>query len=77
MTNLTIEQFVEQINSENLDYALPAKIITGAGIVCEEDEKTLCDGEDIYNFMFNSPDFDGVFTAKNVSENIKIMNGMA
>ena len=78
MTNkLTVEQFVQQVNDENLDYALPSEIITGEGIVCEDDEKVLCKGEAIYNFMGNDPEFDGVLTVRNVTESIEIMNGLS
>ena len=78
MTNkLTVEQFVQQVNDENLDYALPSEIITGEGIVCEDDEKVLCKGEGIYNFMGNDPEFDGVFSVENVNTSIEIMNAMS
>ena len=77
MTNLTIEQFVDQMDIENLNYALPATIITGSGVVCEEDEKVLCSGEQIYNFMFNDDSFNGQFTVENVTEYIQAMNDMA
>lgn len=77
MTNLTIAQFVEQINDENLDYALPANIITGTGIVCEEDETVLCTGEHIYNFIYADDSFDGEFTESLVAEYIEIMQSMS
>lgn len=78
MTNkLTVQNYIEQIENENLDYALNSDLITGTGIVCEEDEKVLCNGEAIFNFMNNDPDFDGVFTVENVLENIEIMDSMS
>ena len=76
MTNLTIKQFVDQMDIENLNYALPATVITGSGVACEEDEKPLCTGNEIYNFMFNDAEFDGQFTVSNVAECIEIMIGM-
>ena len=48
MTNkLTVQNYIDQIESGNLDYALNSDLITGTGIVCEEDEKVLCYGEEI------------------------------
>ena len=76
MTKLTIEQLADQLNNKNLDYALDATVITGSGVVCEDEEKELCNGKAIYEFMFSDEDFDGVFTVKNLTENIKIMNEM-
>lgn len=73
---LTIQSFIEQVENNNLDYALNSDLITGVGVVCEEDETTLCSAVAIFNFMNENPDFDGVFTVKNVLENIEIMKSM-
>ena len=77
MAKLTIEQLAEQLNNENLDYALNATVITGTGVVCEDEEKELCNGGAIFEFMFADDAFDGVFTVENLTENIKTMNDMA
>lgn len=77
MTKLTIEQFIEQLESKNLDYALSSEVITGEGIVDEDEETVLCSGEAIYNFIHEDPEFDGVFTVVKVKESIDIMQGMS
>jgi len=76
VNKLTIEKFVEQLESGNLDYALTSEVITGEGIVDEDDELVLCTGEAIHRFLHEDPDFDGVFTVEKVKENIEIMNNM-
>ena len=71
MTTLTIAQFIEQVQNENLDYALSAQIINDAGV-------TLCTGEAIHNFFYAGDDnFDGVFVESQVAEYIEIMNQMS
>jgi hypothetical protein len=77
MTKLTVKQFVEQLESENFDYALASEIITCEGIVDENQEAVLCSGTAIFNFINEDPDFDGVFTTKKVKENIEIMDGLS
>lgn len=81
MAKLTVDQFTDQINSNNLDYALSAEIITDYtadrnGLVVEAEEKTLCTGNEIYNFMQALDEFDGVFDPADVLVHINIMNDM-
>ena len=71
MNKLTIAQFIEQVQNENMDYALSAEIINDAGV-------TLCTGEAIHNFFYAGDDnFDGVFIESQVANHIDIMNTMA
>ena len=82
MAKLTIAQFVEQINDYGFSsYIAESDIITSttaddSGIVCEEDETVLCNGEHIYNFMHAGDDFDGEVTVDNVAKYIEAMRGM-
>lgn len=69
----TVERIVDQFNESNLDYAFQCEIITGTGVVCEDDETVLCTAEGLYNFMTNDDEFDGVFTVENVTEHIEIL----
>ena len=77
MIKLTVEQFVEQANSSNIDYINNSIVITGAGVVNEDDQRPLCGGEALYNFMYEDPDFDGVFNQAAVVASITFMNAMA
>lgn len=66
MNKLTIEQFVDQMNNDNFDYALPSLIITGEGVVCEDDEVALATGNNIARFMHDDSSFGGKFTVDDV-----------
>ena len=76
MNKLTIAQFIEQVQNENLDYALNSEIITGSGVVCEEDQTVLCTGEAIYNFIQQSGESDENLTASLVSDHIEMLVSM-
>jgi len=60
MNKLTIQQFVEQVNNDNLDYALASDIVTGYGTLSENDqqeqEQDLHAGQDNYS-MNNDTEF--------------------
>ena len=76
MNKLTIAEFIEQVQNENLDYALNSEIITGSGVVYEEDQTVLCTGEAIYNFIQQSGESDENLTASLVRENIDMLISM-
>ena len=77
MIKLTVEQFTDQANSSNIDYINNSIVITGSGIVNEDEQRPLCGGEALYNFMYEDPDFDGVFDQAGVIAGITFMNAMA
>ena len=76
MIKLTVEKFAEHCRDDHLDYINSCEVITGSGIVDEDEEKILCSGEALYNFINEDPDFDGVYTESAVIVGITFMNSM-
>ena len=73
---LTIEQFTEQANNENLHAIMGSDIITGSGDVDESTESILCSGDELYSAIWEDPDFNGKFTEADAFAGVVILRSV-
>lgn len=68
---LTSKQFADHVNSGNWECAKASDVVPGKGDICNDYNRILCSGEDIFNYMGNKDNIPWfTFTESNVNWNI-------
>ena len=73
---LTIEQFTDMANSQNLQCIMNNDVITGSGNVDESMEQVLCGGAELYEYIWECTEFEGEFKHEDVFASIVMMRSV-